>query len=167
MLIFFLPSCQEEEKRARPPIPEENTEDPNKKQKQSLLNVPAGAVIEDLVLPYYSDDKKKVSLLTIKEVTVADDLRLDKTVLKGENLKVWLFDDEGAIRSTTVISSADYLVNKEQLVAKSEVLMIGSNGKFAAKSKGGVFSLTSGQAILLGPATAQFKIPQKKDIEAP
>lgn len=69
MLIFFLPSCQEEEKRARPPIPEENTEDPNKKQKQSLLNVPAGAVIEDLVLPYYSDDKKKVSLLTIKEVT--------------------------------------------------------------------------------------------------
>jgi hypothetical protein len=167
MLIFFLPSCQEEEKRARPPIPEENTVDPNKKQKQSLLNVPAGAVIEDLVLPYYSDDKKKVSLLTIKEVTVADDLRLDKTVLKGENLKVWLFDDEGAIRSTTVISSADYLVNKEQLVAKSEVLMIGSNGKFAAKSKGGVFSLTSGQAILLGPATAQFKIPQKKDIEAP
>jgi hypothetical protein len=167
MLIFFLPSCQEEEKRARPPIPEENTEDPNKKQKQSLLNVPAGAVIEDLVLPYYNDDKKKVSLLTIKEVTVADDLRLDKTILKGENLKVWLFDDEGAIRSTTVISSADYLVNKEQLVAKSEVLMIGSNGKFAAKSKGGVFSLTSGQAILLGPATAQFKIPQKKDIEAP
>ena len=167
MLIFFLPSCQEEEKRARPPIPEENTEDPNKKQKQSLLNVPAGAVIEDLVLPYYNDDKKKVSLLTIKEVTVADDLRSDKTILKGENLKVWLFDDEGAVRSTTVISSADYLVNKEQLVAKSEVLMIGSNGKFAAKSKGGVFSLTSGQAILLGPATAQFKIPQKKDIEAP
>ena len=167
MLIFFLPSCQKEEKRARPPIPEENTEDPNEKQKQSLLNVPAGAVIEDLVLPYYNDDKKKVSLLTIKEVTVADDLRSDKTILKGENLKVWLFDDEGAVRSTTVISSADYLVNKEQLVAKSEVLMIGSNGKFAAKSKGGVFSLTSGQAILLGPATAQFKIPQKKDIEAP
>ncbi len=168
MLIFFLPSCQKEEKRARPPIQKEaNTEDPNEKQKQSLLNVPAGAVIEDLVLPYYNDDKKKVSLLTIKEVTVADDLRSDKTILKGENLKVWLFDDEGAVRSTTVISSADYLVNKEQLVAKSEVLMIGSNRKFAAKSKGGVFSLTSGQAILLGPATAQFKIPQKKDIEAP
>ncbi|MDB4415773.1 hypothetical protein N9270_03500 [Akkermansiaceae bacterium] len=168
ILIFILPSCQEEKRRVRPTIQKEaNTEDPNEKKKESLLNVPAGAVIEDLILPYYNDDQKKVSLLTIEEVTVADDIRTKKTILKGENLKVWLFDEEGAIRSTTVISSADYLVNKEQLVAKSEVLMIGSNGKFAAKSKGGIFSLTTGQAILLGPATAQFKIPQKKDIKAP
>ncbi|MDA7501145.1 hypothetical protein OAP08_04645 [Akkermansiaceae bacterium] len=168
ILIFILPSCQEEKRRVRPTIQKEaNTEDPNEKKKESLLNVPAGAVIEDLILPYYNDDQKKVSLLTIEEVTVADDIRTKKTILKGEHLKVWLFDEEGAIRSTTVISSADYLVNKEQLVAKSEVLMIGSNGKFAAKSKGGIFSLTTGQAILLGPATAQFKIPQKKDIKAP
>ena len=168
ILIFILPSCQEEKRRVRPTIQKEaNTEDPNEKKKESLLNVPAGAVIEDLILPYYNDDQKKVSLLTIEEVTVADDIRTKKTILKGEQLKVWLFDEEGAIRSTTVISSADYLVNKEQLVAKSEVLMIGSNGKFAAKSKGGIFSLTTGQAILLGPATAQFKIPQKKDIKAP
>ncbi len=168
ILIFILPSCQEEKRRVRPTIQKEaNTEDPNEKKKESLLNVPAGAVIEDLILPYYNSDQKKVSLLTIEEVTVADDIRTKKTILKGEHLKVWLFDEEGAIRSTTVISSADYLVNKEQLVAKSEVLMIGSNGKFAAKSKGGIFSLTTGQAILLGPATAQFKIPQKKDIKAP
>ncbi|MDB4389540.1 hypothetical protein N9Z32_01875 [Akkermansiaceae bacterium] len=168
ILIFILPSCQEEKRRVRPTIQKEaNTEDPNEKKKESLLNVPAGAVIEDLILPYYNDDQKKVSLLTIEEVTVADDIRTKKTILKGDHLKVWLFDEEGAIRSTTVISSADYLVNKEQLVAKSEVLMIGSNGKFAAKSKGGIFSLTTGQAILLGPATAQFKIPQKKDIKAP
>ncbi len=168
ILIFILPSCQEEKRRVRPTIQKEaSTEDPNEKKKESLLNVPAGAVIEDLILPYYNDDQKKVSLLTIEEVTVADDIRTKKTILKGEHLKVWLFDEEGAIRSTTVISSADYLVNKEQLVAKSEVLMIGSNGKFAAKSKGGIFSLTTGQAILLGPATAQFKIPQKKDIKAP
>ena len=168
ILIFLLPSCQEEKKRVKSTAQKEaNTQDPNEKKKQSLLNVPAGAVIEDLTLPYYNDDQKKVSLLTIEEVTVADDIRTEKTILKGENLKVWLFDEEGAIRSTTVISSADYLVNKEQLVAKSEVLMVGSDGKFAAKSKGGIFSLTTGQAILLGPATAQFKIPQKKDIKAP
>ena len=168
ILIFLLPSCQEEKKRVKSTAQKEaNTQDPNEKKKQSLLNVPAGAVIEDLTLPYYNDDQKKVSLLTIEEVTVADDIRTEKTILKGENLKVWLFDEEGAIRSTTVISSADYLVNKEQLVAKSEVLMVGSDGKFAAKSKGGIFSLTTGQAILLGPATAQFKIPQKKDIKVP
>lgn len=167
ILIFVLPSCQEEEKRVRSTMEKEgNTENPSEKKKESLLNVPAGAVIEDLILPYYDDDQKKVSLLTIEEVTVADDRRTDKTILKGENLKVWLFDEEGAIRTTTIISSADYLVNKEQLVAKSEVLMVGSDGKFAAKSKGGIFSLTTGQAILLGPATAQFKIPQKKDIKA-
>lgn len=168
LLILALPSCQEEKKQAKPNMQKEaNTQDPNEKKKQSLLNVPAGAVIEDLTLPYYNDDQKKVSLLTIEEVTVADDIRTEKTILKGENLKVWLFDEEGAIRSTTVISSADYLINKEQLVAKSEVLMVGSNEKFAAKSKGGIFSLTTGQAILLGPATAQFKIPQKKDIKVP
>ena len=168
ILIFLLPSCQEEQKRVKSTVQKEaSTQDPNEKKKESLLNVPAGAVIEDLILPYYNDDQKKVSLLTIEEVTVADDIRTEKTILKGENLKVWLFDEEGAIRSTTVISSADYLVNKEQLVAKSEVLMVGSDGKFAAKSKGGIFSLTTGQAILLGPATAQFKIPQKKDIKVP
>ena len=168
ILIFLLPSCQEEQKRVKSTVQKEaSTQDPNEKKKQSLLNVPAGAVIEDLTLPYYNDDQKKVSLLTIEEVTVADDIRTEKTILKGENLKVWLFDEEGAIRSTTVISSADYLVNKEQLVAKSEVLMVGSDGKFAAKSRGGIFSLTTWQAILLGPATAQFKIPQKKDIKVP
>lgn len=168
MFIFLLPSCQEEKTRVRPTIQKEaNTKYSTEDEEQSLLKVPAGAVIENLVLPYYDDDQKKVSLLTIKEVTVADDVRIDKTILKGENLKVWLFDDEGAIRSTTVISSADYLVNKKQLIAKSEVLMIGSDGKFAAKSKGGIFSLATGQAILLGPAIAQFKIPPKKDKEAP
>jgi hypothetical protein len=168
ILIFILPSCQKEEKRVRSTMQKEgNTENPSEKKKESLLNVPTGAVIEDLILPYYDDDQKKISLLTIEEVTVADDRRTNKTILKGENLKVWLFDEEGAIRTTTIISSADYLVNKEQLVAKSEVLMIGSDGKFAAKSKGGIFSLTTGQAILLGPAAAQFKIPQKKDIKAP
>ena len=114
MFIFLLPSCQEEKTRVRPTIQKEaNTKDSSEDEKQSLLKVPAGAVIENLVLPYYDDDQKKVSLLTIKEVTVADDVRIDKTILKGENLKVWLFDDEGAIRSTTVISSADYLVNKK------------------------------------------------------
>jgi hypothetical protein len=30
---------------------EGNTENPSEKKKESLLNVPAGAVIEDLILP--------------------------------------------------------------------------------------------------------------------
>ena len=95
ILIFILPSCQEEEKRVRSTMQKEgNTENPSEKKKESLLNVPAGAVIEDLILPYYDDDQKKVSLLTIEEVTVADDRRTDKTILKGENLKVWLFYEE-------------------------------------------------------------------------
>ena len=82
ILIFILPSCQEEKRRVRPTIQKEaNTEDPNEKKKESLLNVPAGAVIEDLILPYYNDDQKKVSLLTIAEVTVADDIRTNNNWL--------------------------------------------------------------------------------------
>ena len=167
-LLFALPSCQEERKRVRPQAQQKSKEkDPAEEKKKSLLNVPAGAVIEDLVLPYLDDDENKVSLLTIRELTVTDDVRTETTILKGNDLKLWLFDEEGEIKSTTTIATADYLVDKEQLVAKSEVLMIGSDGKFAAKSEGGIFSLATGQAILLGPATSKFTIPPKKEKNAP
>lgn len=57
LLILTLPSCQEEKKQARPNMQKEaNTRDTNEEEKQSLLNVPAGAVIENLVLP----DRKSV-----------------------------------------------------------------------------------------------------------
>ena len=82
LLILTLPSCQEEKKQAKPNMQKEaNTRDTNEKEKQSLLNVPAGAVIENLVLPYYNDNRKKVSLLTIKEVTVANDARIDLSLI--------------------------------------------------------------------------------------
>ncbi|MEN8785547.1 MAG: hypothetical protein ABF379_14375 [Akkermansiaceae bacterium] len=167
-LLFILPSCQEERKRTRPENQKKaKGEDDSEKEKKSLLNVPAGAVMEDLVLSYHDDDQKKISLLTIKKLTVADDFRTEEAILKGEDLKLWLFDDEGTIASTTIIPMADYLVEKEQLVAESEILMIGSDGKFATQSKGGTFSLETGQAFLLGPTTSKFKFPPKKEKTAP
>lgn len=165
-LFFILPACQEEKKRARPKAKTE-VKDPTEKEKKSLLNVPAGAVIEDLVLPYLDDDENKISLLTIKELTVADDAQSDGVLLEGHDLKLWLFDDEGNISSTATIPNADYLVDKEQLIAKGEVLMIGADGKFAARSQGGVFSLATGQALLIGPATSKIKIPPKKEKTTP
>ena len=60
ILIFLLPSCQEEKKRVKSTVQKEaNTQDPNEKKKQSLLNVPAGAVIEDLTLPIITMTKKR------------------------------------------------------------------------------------------------------------
>ena len=164
-LLFILPSCEEEKRRPRPETQVE-TKDPDKKEKKSLLNIPAGAVIGDLVLPY-NDGEKKISLLTIKKLIVADEPGETQTILNGEDLRLWLFDDEGTIQSKTTMRAADYYMEQEQLVAKSEILMVGSGGKFAAKSKGAKFSLATGQAILIGPAISKFTIPPKKKNQTP
>lgn len=167
-LFFVLPSCEEGKKRAKAKTSgAEKAEKPDDKEKKSLLNVPAGAVVEDLVLPYLDDDENKVSLLTIKQLTVVDDPRTGKTILKGENLKLWFFDDAGEIRSTTTIPSADYLVDEERLIAKGELRMITSDRKFATIANGGVFSLATGQALLLGPTITHLTIPEKESKTSP
>ena len=157
--FFLAPSCQEEKKAATKPVETEKVEKPKQK---SLLSVPAGAKISLLNLPYYDDNQKKISQLVIKELVVADNSETGGLILEGQDLTLWLFDDEGSIRSTTKISRADYFLEEEKLVARDEVVTIGANKQFAIKSMGGIFSLETGQAILLGPATSQFKLPEKK-----
>ncbi|MGD1978806.1 MAG: hypothetical protein PVJ98_05395 [Akkermansiaceae bacterium] len=130
-------------------------------RKKPLINIPAGAVVTDLTLPYFNEERKRVSLLTIETLKVKSDGSPDEeTLLAGESLKLWLFDDEGAIRTTTTMSEADYLVERELLKARGQLLMRSANDEFAAQSNGGVFSLETGQALLLGPASTRFVIPK-------
>ena len=163
-LCFFPVSCQDDKKSAQKSKlrKEEKKEKSAEEKKKSLINVPAGAVMTDMVFPYYDEDLKKISLMTIRELTVSDDTVVDETLLSAKNVKLWLFDETGAIRSTTTISDADYSLEKEELRAKGGILMIGADNKFAAKSAGGIFSLATGQALLLGPATTRFEIPKKE-----
>lgn len=160
--LCFIPiSCQDEKKPVAKK-PEPKKEKSEEDQKKSLLKVPAGAVVTDMVYTHRDEDGKKVSLMTIEKLTVSDGATENETILAAQNVKVWLFDDTSAIRSTTTISSADYYPGKEELRAKGEILMIGAEDQFAAKSTGGIFSLGTGQALLLGPATTRIELPKKE-----
>lgn len=162
-LCLLLLSCQEEKKSARKSPPEKiEKKEESKSGKKSLLNVPAGAVITDLTLPYYNKKGRKVSLLTIEELTVNDAEGLaEAPFLTGETLKLWLFDRDQKIRSTTLIPEATYEPETEMLETEGQILMVGVQNQFAAKSQGGFFSLATGQAFLLGPATTRFTNPEK------
>ena len=163
-VLFVLPiACQDDQKSSQKSKPreEEKKEESAKEKKKSIISVPAGAVITDMVVPYYDEDKK-ISLMTIRALTVSDESVEDETLLSAKDVKLWLFDETGAIRSTTTISDADYYLEKEELRAKGEILMVGADNKFASKSNGGIFSLATGQALLLGPATTRFEIPKKE-----
>lgn len=165
-LASLLPlSCREEQvakakPESPPPIKEEKSPEPERKP---LINIPVGAVITDLTLPYFSGEKKPVSLLTIKELSVnKDQVLLDETLLSGITLKLWLFEKNGAIRSVTTIPSATYRMEKELIEANGEILMRDAADRFAAQASGGKFLLPSGQALLFGPAITRFDLPQKK-----
>jgi len=158
-------SCREnsDSKKTPPPKKAEKQEEELDPKKRSLINVPAGAVISDLTLPYFNEKKERVSLLTIKELTVNTDEGITgETLLNGHALKLWLFEKNGAIRTTTTIPKALYRVEKDLIEAQGEILMRAADDRFAAKSNGGIFTLETGQALLLGPATTRFNLPPKK-----
>lgn len=144
------------------------------KDEDARFRIPLGAVISDVTLPYYDKNRRQVSLLTAVEMTVkaADPLEEpdedpDKVRrLQGTDLKLWLFDKKGAIRSTTTIPQAEYNVGTEQLEAFGTLLMRGAGNSYAARANGGIFSLETGKALLLGPATTIFERPQKEDKES-
>ena len=161
-LCFLATSCQDDKKSAQKSTPPQKEKKIEEEEKKSLINVPAGAVMTDMVFPYYDENLKKISLMTIQELTVRDDSVENETLLAAKNVKLWLFDETGAIRSTTTISEADYFLEEEELRAEGEILMIGAENKFAVKSTGGIFSLATGQALLLGPATTRFELPKKE-----
>lgn len=164
--LCLLPlSCQEEKpvvRKKEPPEPSQKEEEPP--TKKSLLRVPAGAVITDLTLPYRNREDRKVSLLTIAELTVGESEDTAEIILTGENLKLWLFDQNEAIRTIATIPQATYRLEKEILESDEEILVIGAQNRFAAKSAGGIFSLATAEAFLLGPAITRFETsePQKK-----
>ena len=150
-----------------------NDEEKVTKDEDARFRIPLGAVISDVTLPYYDKNRRQVSLLTAVEMTVkaADPLEEpdedpDKVRrLQGKDLKLWLFDKKGEIRSTTTIPKAEYNVGTEQLQAFGTLLMRGVGDSFAARADGGIFSLETGRALLLGPATTIFERPQKKKKE--
>jgi hypothetical protein len=162
-LAFLLVSCGEEKKTtSQKPPTEPSQQEESPPAKKSLLSVPAGAVINDLTLSYYNEDERKVSLLTIGELTVNDSQNETETLLSGRALKLWLFDREESIRATTTIPAATYRLEKELLETTGEILVVGARNRFAAKSNGGIFSLATGEVFLPGPATTRFNLPEKK-----
>lgn len=158
-------SCREDQAskakaESPPPIKEEKTPEPERKP---LINIPVGAVITDLTLPYFNADKSPVSLLTIKKLSVnKDQVVLDETLLSGLTLKLWLFEKNGAIRTVTTIPSASYRMEKELIEATGEIFTRDTADRFAAKASGGKFLLSSGQALLFGPAITRVDLPKKK-----
>ena len=152
----------------------EQEEEEVAKEEDTRFRISLGAVISDVTLPYYDKNQKQISLLTAVEMTVkaADPLEEPdedpKKVrrLQGKDLKLWLFDEKEEVRSTTTISKAEYNVGTEQLEAFGPLLMQGVDRAFAAWSHGGIFSLQTGQALLLGPASTIFKRPPKSEKES-
>ncbi|MGB0144827.1 MAG: hypothetical protein ACPGAP_08650 [Akkermansiaceae bacterium] len=160
-LTCLLPlSCHEEKKTKVEPATEAEKEEPPPSEKKPLINIPAGAVITDLTLPYFDEDRKVVSLMTIKELSVNDDADVtEETLLSGKTLKLWLFDSKEAVSTITTIPTATYRMEREIVEADGEILTRNTSDNFAAKSSGGIFALATGQALLFGPATTRFDLP--------
>ncbi|MEJ6581759.1 MAG: hypothetical protein QNL68_18390 [Akkermansiaceae bacterium] len=119
--------------------------------------IPAGAVLTNFSVPRFNKEKKRVSLLTAQEMVVDS-----PKILRGSGLKLRMFDDQENIRSVATIANARYLLDDEQLHGTGEIIVREKNDEFYARSQGGIFSLDTGQALMLGPAQTMFLIPDKK-----
>ncbi|YCM44333.1 hypothetical protein V2O64_23800 [Verrucomicrobiaceae bacterium 227] len=119
--------------------------------------IPAGAVLTDFSVPRFSEDRKRLSLLTAKEMEVES-----SEVLNGTELKLRMFDDEENICTTATIAKANYYLKEEQLIGSGDIIVREKNDEFYAHGQGGIFSFNTGQALMLGPAQTMFVIPDKK-----
>jgi len=167
----LLPLTGQEEVLPLTPSEEQKKEEAQK-NKDARFRIPLGAMITNITLPYFGKNRKHISLLTAEEMTVeGGDPDLDPNAdtseiqhLNGKNLKLWLFDKEGLVRSTTTIPEAKYQVKEEQLTTSGPLLMQGVGNKFSARSNGAIFTLNTGQALFLGPGATRFTLPKKDKI---
>ncbi len=150
---------------------EEQKEKEQKENEDARFRIPLGAVVSDVTLPYYGKNKQPISLLTAEEMRVegADpslNPELDSTEvqrLNGKGLKLWLFDKQGLVKSTTTIPKAQYHVKEERIITSGNLVMKGADNKFSTHSQGAIFTLKTGQVLLLGPGSTRLSLPQKKE----
>jgi len=167
----LLPLAGQEDILPLTPSAEQIAEE-KKKNEDARFRIPLGAIISNITLPYFDENNRQISLLTAEEMTVeGGDPDLDPNAdttevqqLKGKGLTLWSFDKQGLIRSTTSIPEARYQVKEEQLITSGSLIMRGADNKFAARSKGAIFTLKTGQALFTGPGVTRFSIPKKDQV---
>ena len=140
------------------PLEDKATREEEKKKNNNVHDrIPVGAVLTNFTVPNFSVDKKRISLLTAEKMVVDS-----SDELVGEGLKLWLFDDQEEVRSITTISGARYFMATEFLVSQGNIIVRDQADQFYARSRGGVFSLNTGEALMMGPAVMMFVVPEKK-----
>jgi len=152
--LSFLVACEQQNRR---PIEVEAAKEEEQANDNVRDRIPAGAVLTNFSVPRFNKEKKRVSLLTAKEMVVDS-----PKVLQGSGLKLRMFDDQEKIRSIATIAKARYLLDEERLIGSGDIIVREKNDEFYARSQGGIFSLDTGQALMLGPAETMFLIPDKK-----
>lgn len=131
-------------------------EEEKQKNKSARDRLPVGAVLADFSAPRFTKDRKRLSLLTARQMVVES-----TDELNGDGIKVWMFDKEETIRSITTIDSAEYHLDDEILVGKGEIIARDQKDEFYAQSQGGIINLKSSQALLTGTAHTMFLIPEQ------
>ncbi|MEN8795271.1 MAG: hypothetical protein ABF328_01015 [Akkermansiaceae bacterium] len=129
----------------------------DKEEENAFSRLPIGATLTDVSIPRFDEKKRRASLLTaeIMEVKSAEELR-------GENLVIRLFDKEQKVSGIATVTAADYLVEKEQLIANGELIIRATNGRFLARAQGGILSMNSRQGMLVGQSEIMLLQPEKK-----
>lgn len=123
----------------------------DQQEENAFSRLPIGATLTKVSLPRFDEKKRRQSLLTaeLMEVTSAKKLR-------GENLVIRIFDKEQKVSTTATMAAADYLVEKELVVATGELILRSTEDLFLARGQGGILSLNNHQGILLGYSETMF-----------
>ena len=119
--------------------------------------IPVGAVLTNFSAPRFSEEKRRLSLVTAKSMIVES-----AEELKGEQIKVWMFDRAEKTRSITEISRAHYHLDQEILIGTGQVTTRDQQDEFYAHSQGGIFNLATSQVLLTGSTQTMFLVPEKK-----
>lgn len=108
--------------------------------------IPAGAVLTNFSVPRFDENNRKTALLTAERMIVNS-----AELLEGENLKLWLYDEQEMIRTSASLAKARFFIEKEQIFGDGEIIIKDKNDQFYARSEGGIFDIATGQALMLGP----------------
>lgn len=123
----------------------------DQQEENAFSRLPIGATLTKVSLPRFDKKKRRQSLLTAELMEVTSEEKL-----RGENLIIRIFDKEQKVSVTATIAAADYLVEKEQIVATGEIILRSTKDLFLARGQGGVLRLNNHQGILLGHSETMF-----------
>ena len=131
-----------------------------KKSLPGFSLLPAGSVLQDVMIPRYDEQRKLTGALKAKMMTI-----INKTQVQGDQVTVRMFNPDGTERGHLDLVKA--LFDQERGILKADEPVNIVSDRFTVKGSGLVYVFEQGQGFIKGPGTTTIKNPSPTAMFSP